>query len=497
MESEVGAVEGRTDLEIAVDLICPASIMLAVFIRNDYVNQILIVLLATCSGLNIGYSALRWRGIRTGGNLVDGYDPNKMEFNDPERDQKKLGMPYVFEPVGRFCPYAEGFEELGYKCLWDFGDLNLTVLMLVATLACLYDHANRRTMSEEAVALRRGFTGSLKDAQSSVEADKIAILGEVEATGSMQDVDEAVETILASGAFSHDLKATFHRTGNLRNVNLLQWSAASFWFGFAWLGGGFTTIARKEPWEPCACELGTMANNMSSLWIPGQDNTTLYTCPTDKDGTVVTTCLCNGRVRYGYNNQVWESLWEGEDSIACSSSTFGAKNDPNKTRTKVCICELDETAPEVYAGFIIFILAFVWVLLVLRSRRDKTAYMIGTLRAFFVAVLSFSYNRGLTVALSNGDDTITPWILLVSAVIAVASAALGPAQLAALPTGPCWIRAFMGSPDAYCVGEDDDIRTQSELQKPPETKEAPKYIEMSENVPAPSQTARGADPLLC
>merc|ERR1711957_498056 len=55
------------------------SIVLAVFIRNDYVNQILILLLATCSGLNIAYLIFRAEGIRNSAANVP-YDPTNMSW---------------------------------------------------------------------------------------------------------------------------------------------------------------------------------------------------------------------------------------------------------------------------------------------------------------------------------------------------------------------------------------------------------------------------------
>merc|ERR1712107_20360 len=75
----------------------------------------------------------------------------------------------------------------------------VTLSLVCATPAAAVDRLWRIRAAEEATKLRHGYSGSLRDAQSSDPEDKRRILEELESSGVEQEVNEAVEVLLETG----------------------------------------------------------------------------------------------------------------------------------------------------------------------------------------------------------------------------------------------------------------------------------------------------------
>lgn len=101
--------------------------------------------------------------------------------------------------------------------------------------AAEFDRLHRLQGLEQAKQLRNGYSGSLKDAQASVEADRHAIMGELSTSGLEKDVDEAIQVLLESGMSTPTLRKASSRVGRLQEAGrfsvsmvVLAWTAMMY-----------------------------------------------------------------------------------------------------------------------------------------------------------------------------------------------------------------------------------------------------------------------------
>jgi len=107
----------------------------------------------------------------------------------------------------RLCLYPGAVAAvLIHLCGFSFG----------VVLAWVRDTWRQAILEKE--ELLRGYTGSLRDAQSSKPSDKEAILAELDASGHEEEVDMAVEVLIKSGMSTPTLRAASALAGPLQQA---------------------------------------------------------------------------------------------------------------------------------------------------------------------------------------------------------------------------------------------------------------------------------------
>lgn len=116
--------------------------------------------------------------------------------------------------------FVKGFwAEVLFRLL---SQATLGVGVCAAAVVAEFDRLERLQCIIQGQQLRKGYTGSLLDAQASLESDKKTIMTELQSSGLQQDVDEAIEVLLGSGMLTPSLRE-MSKAGNVKvaeRVNL-------------------------------------------------------------------------------------------------------------------------------------------------------------------------------------------------------------------------------------------------------------------------------------
>jgi len=97
------------------------------------------------------------------------------------------------------------------------------------------DRLRRVEANREAGQLRKDYTGRLRDAKASVQADKESIMAELESSGVEKDVEQAVQVLLDCGMSTTTLRSAAFRAGRLGHAGYVNWSMMVI----AWVGCAF------------------------------------------------------------------------------------------------------------------------------------------------------------------------------------------------------------------------------------------------------------------
>jgi len=107
--------------------------------------------------------------------------------------------------------------------------------LCASAAAAEFDRLNRLQDIEQSKQLRKGYTGTLRDAQASVEADRSAIIGELSTSGVENDVDEAIHVLLEAGMSTPTLRKASSHVGRLQEAGrfsvsmaVLAWTAMMY-----------------------------------------------------------------------------------------------------------------------------------------------------------------------------------------------------------------------------------------------------------------------------
>jgi len=458
-----------------VQFLTACFVILSLLVRSNSAHQVLSFVVAACSGSQFAY--LLWNLRSTLINSGSGRDNLHV-------CALKDGTTRVMDGFGAVNGHSTITIE---ACILDIKDILAPFVLLLYCVAAEYDRLKRLALAEESKALRNGFTGSLVDAQSSVAADRVAILREVEASESIQHVDSAVESILASGAYSADLKSTFARVGNLPNVSLISWSGIIFWWLFIWLNFCHGTMVQEVSPRPCAFDLP--ANTSKGEIFFKRPGASSRIRRWNFEGETET-CACNGVLVYGVAEnpqktkepRSFEFAFKtaGNERIQCNWGDIAMRSSlshqlPSYLQglPEVCFCEneaeRDKLGTTEVIGRLSFALSVVWLILFLTARNDTKGFVTGTLRVMLVAFmvslvldLGKEISRGklanyfrsgptMAEAIFSADTDNIMWkslMVLLLSVVAVMGAAVGPAVFSQMPAGPCVVRAFMSSPES-------------------------------------------------
>jgi len=108
-------------------------------------------------------------------------------------------------------------------------------VLLVLVPCYIASEADRMMLSEagrEAVQLHTGFTGHVRDAKSSVEKDRIAILNELASNEEEAAVDDAIDVLLRAGMSTVSLRKASQHGVNIESAGHVRISLAVFGYGY-------------------------------------------------------------------------------------------------------------------------------------------------------------------------------------------------------------------------------------------------------------------------
>ncbi|CAE7353723.1 unnamed protein product [Symbiodinium natans] len=130
--------------------------------------------------------------------------------------------------LGALC--LSGFLAVDI-CMRGFTDLAVLLELFVSFLVVggvEKDRLQGIQGLEQARQLRNGYSGSVRDAQSSNPNDLGRILGEIEQRGLQKEVDHAVDALLTMNIVTKELQVVIARLGGGRLGNASVWSTALF-----------------------------------------------------------------------------------------------------------------------------------------------------------------------------------------------------------------------------------------------------------------------------
>jgi len=124
---------------------------------------------------------------------------------------------------GALGDWLNAVRDAHCAVLNQLGNLMTVVLFFGSQL----DSGNQKCLAEQQAQLRQGYTGHIRDSESSVPEDKLRILAEIRENNEEKDLDAAIDVMVRCGMVTRSLTAAHEKGIDVSGIGEVKWKHVS------------------------------------------------------------------------------------------------------------------------------------------------------------------------------------------------------------------------------------------------------------------------------